>query len=254
MNARTRLLVTQFWEFLAFFVNSIVFLLIGDQIRLSTLTDNLGLIFITIAAVLAARLVATFGLASISNLLTKSDIDLQEKTVLWWGGLRGSVSIALALSVPAIFPSRQDIIDIVFGVVLFTLLVQGLTIQTLLSKLDLIGDQPIRQNYSELLARRVALKRVLEHLAKLEKSPDIDPEFFSYEKSLVKEQLKKVEDGIQKLNDSYPQLQLLTIEQLRETLLDIEADTYAEFIRSGRLNTNLAPVLQEILAESKGES
>jgi monovalent cation:H+ antiporter, CPA1 family len=254
MNARTRLLVTQFWEFLAFFVNSIVFLLIGDQIRLSTLTDNLGLIFITIASVLAARLVATFGLASLSNWLAKSDIDLKEKTVLWWGGLRGSVSIALALSVPAIFPSRQDIIDIVFGVVLFTLLVQGLTIQTLLSKLDLIGDQPIRQNYSELLARRVALKRVLEHLAKLEKSPDIDPEFFSYEKSLVKEQLKKVEDEIQKLNDSYPQLQLLTMEQLRETLLDIEADTYAEFIRSGRLNTNLAPVLQEILAESKGES
>jgi len=55
MSPRTRLLVTQFWEFLAFFVNSIVFLLIGDQIRLSSLADNLNLIFITIAAVVAAR-------------------------------------------------------------------------------------------------------------------------------------------------------------------------------------------------------
>jgi CPA1 family monovalent cation:H+ antiporter len=253
MNPRTRLLVTQFWEFLAFFVNSIVFLLIGDQIRLSTLTDNLGLIFITIGAVVAARFVATFGLATLSNWIAKSEINLKEQTVLWWSGLRGSVSIALALSVPVIFPNRQDIIDIVFGVVLFTLLVQGLTIQTLLSKLDLIGDQPIRQNYSELLARRVALKRVLDHLAKLDKSPDVDPEFFSMERSLVKEQLKNVEDQIQKLNDSYPQLQLLTMEQLRETLLDIEADTYAEFIRSGRLTTNLSPVLQEILAESREE-
>lgn len=251
MNPRTRLLVTEFWEFLAFFVNSIVFLLIGDQIRLSTLTDNLNLIFITIAAVVLARLVATFALATLGNWIAKTDIDLREKTVLWWGGLRGSVSIALALSVPVILPNRQDIIDIVFGVVLFTLLFQGLTIRWLLSKLDLIGDQPLRQNYSELLARRVALKRVLDYLAKLEKSPEVDPEFFSYEQHLVKQQLKNVEDAIQNLNDSYPQLQLLTMEQLRETLLDIEADTYAEFIRSGRLTTNLSPVLQEILAESK---
>jgi len=251
MSPRTRLLVTQFWEFLAFFVNSIVFLLIGDQIRLSSLADNLNLIFITIAAVVAARFLATFALATVSNALMETKINWREKTVLWWGGLRGSVSIALALSVPVIFPNRQDIIDIVFGVVLFTLLVQGLTIQTFLSRLDLIGDQPIRENYAELLARRVALKRVLDYLSKLDKSPDVAPEFFSYEQHLVKEKLKTVEAEIQSLNDSYPQLQLLTMEQLRETLLDIEADTYAEFIRSGRLTSNLSPVLQEILAESK---
>ncbi|MFN7566294.1 MAG: cation:proton antiporter, partial [Microcystis sp.] len=136
MSPRTRLLVTQFWEFLAFFVNSIVFLLIGDQIRLSSLADNLNLIFITIAAVVAARFLATFALATVSNALMETKINWREKTVLWWGGLRGSVSIALALSVPVIFPNRQDIIDIVFGVVLFTLLVQGLTIQTFLSRLD----------------------------------------------------------------------------------------------------------------------
>ncbi|MFM6409633.1 MAG: cation:proton antiporter, partial [Microcystis sp.] len=129
MSPRTRLLVTEFWEFLAFFVNSIVFLLIGDQIRLSSLADNLNLIFITIAAVVAARFLATFALGTVSNALMETKINWREKTVLWWGGLRGSVSIALALSVPVIFPHRQDIIDIVFGVVLFPLLVQGLPIQ-----------------------------------------------------------------------------------------------------------------------------
>ncbi len=62
------------------------------------------------------------------------------------------------------------------------------------------------------------------YLSKLDKSPDVAPEFFSYEQHLVKEKLKTVEAEIQSLNDSYPQLQLLTMEQLRETLLDIEAD------------------------------
>jgi CPA1 family monovalent cation:H+ antiporter len=111
MSPRTRLLVTEFWEFLAFFVNSIVFLLIGNQIRLSSLADNLNLIFITIAAVVAARFLATFALATVSNALMETKINWREKTVLWWGGLRGSVSIALALSVPLFFPIVRIFIE-----------------------------------------------------------------------------------------------------------------------------------------------
>ena len=87
MNPRTRLLVTEFWEFLAFFVNSIVFLLIGDQIHYASLGENLGLIAITIAAMILTRAIAIYGLASLSNWLAKSEIGLREQTVLWWGGL-----------------------------------------------------------------------------------------------------------------------------------------------------------------------
>lgn len=251
MNPRTRLLVSEFWEFLAFFVNSIVFLLIGDQIRYTTLLDNLNLIAVAILAVLVTRFISIFGLSSLSNLFSENKINLREQTVLWWGGLRGSVSIALALSVPAFLSGRQEIIDTVFGVVLFTLLVQGLTTKWLLEKLNLIGDQPLRQEYSELLARRVALKRVEDYLKKLDKSPDIDDEFYRYERGLVEGQITIVEQKIEDLQNKYPQLRSLDMEQLRETLLDIEADTYAEFIRAGRLNSNLSPLLQEILVEAQ---
>jgi monovalent cation:H+ antiporter, CPA1 family len=251
MNPRTRLLVSEFWEFLAFFVNSIVFLLIGDQIKISSLSDNLDLIFVAIAAVLLARIVSIFGLASLSNWVAKSNINVREQTVLWWGGLRGSVSIALALSAPATLIERQEIIETVFGVVLFTLLFQGLSIKWLLEKLELIGDLPIRQEYSELLARRIALKRVVEYLATLDKSTDIEPEFYRYELELVKGQLESVEDRILKLQTEYQQLRSLDIEQLREQLLSIEADTYAEFIRSGRLNSDLPPLLQDVWTKVK---
>ncbi len=250
MNPRTRLLVSEFWDFLAFFVNSIVFLLIGDQIKFSSLGDSLNLIAVAIAAVVLTRIIVIYGLSGLSNWLASVKINLREQTVLWWGGLRGSVSIALALSVPEILPGRQEIIETVFGVVLFTLLVQGLTTKWFLEKLDLIGDQPLRQEYSELLARRVALNRVLDYLAKLDLSPEVDPEFYRYEKELVKGQLNSVEEKIEKLQREHPQLRSLDMEQLRETLLDIEADTYAEFIRAGRLNKNLSPLLQEILAEA----
>jgi CPA1 family monovalent cation:H+ antiporter len=251
MNPRTRLLVSEFWEFLAFFVNSIVFLLIGDQIRVFSLVDNLNLIIIAIVAVIFSRLLAIFGLGYISNFFSNIKIDSKESTILWWSGLRGSVSIALALSVPEMLPGRQAIIETVFGVVLFTLLVQGLTTQWLLEKLDLLGDNSIRQEYTELLARRVAIKRVLDYIDKSDKSPDIQEEFYRYERELVLGQLKSLEEKITQYNHEYPQLQFLMMEQFRETLLDIEADTYAEFIRSGRLSNNLSPLLQSIMVASQ---
>jgi CPA1 family monovalent cation:H+ antiporter len=246
MNPRTRLLVSEFWEFLAFFVNSIVFLLIGDQIKISSLSDNLDLIFVAIVSVIITRIISIYGLGNLSNWIAKTQITFREQTVLCWGGLRGSVSIALALSTPVTLIERQEIIEAVFGVVLFTLLFQGLTIKWLLEKLDLIGDRLIRQEYTELLARRVALKRVLDYLLKLDTSPEVDPDSYCQEKKLIKEQLESVEENIEKLQTQHPQLRSLDLQQLREQLLNIEADTYAEFIRAGRLNANLPSLLQEI--------
>jgi CPA1 family monovalent cation:H+ antiporter len=253
MTPRTRLLVSEFWEFLAFFVNSIVFLLIGNEIKITSLFDNLDLIFIAIIASILSRLVGIFLLGSFSNLFTPDKISFKDFTILWWGGLRGSVSIALALSVPTILSQRQEIIDIVFGVVLFTLLVQGLTIKLLMDKLGLGGDKTLYQNYSELLATKVALQRVLDYLNKSEPSTVVQAEDYRYEEKLVIGQLENCNEQLQKLGNEHPELRALSLEKLRESLFDIEADTYAEFIRAGRLDKPLSPVLQEVLVKAQDE-
>ncbi|MEG3437329.1 sodium:proton antiporter [Pannus brasiliensis CCIBt3594] len=247
MNPRTRLIVTEFWEFIAFFVNSIIFLLIGDQTRFDSLGAHSFAIAIAISAVVISRLVSIFGLGAIGNALTGKIITASERTVLWWGGLRGSVSIALALSVPNAIPYRQEIIDVVFGVVLFTLLVQGLSIQWLLKVLNLIGDQPVRAEYSALIARQIALTRVANYLQQPDRFPDIDPEFHRYKRTLVEGQLQSIGEQIRTILQEYPRLKEMVTEQFQETLIDIEADTYAELIRSGRLSENLAPVLIEAI-------
>ncbi|WGV23910.1 cation:proton antiporter [Halotia branconii] len=246
MNPRTRIIVSEFWEFLAFFVNSIVFLLIGDQIRFASLGENLDIIVVTIGAMILMRAGAIFILSNLSASITKSKISLPDQTILWWGGLRGSVSIALALSVPIGLPEREKIIAAVFGVVLFTLLVQGLTIKPLLQKLELMGDAPLREQYLELAARNVALKRVLQYLQTAQR-PGIDPEFYRYQETLIKGEIEDLQVKIDKLQDEYPNLQSFTTEQFRGELLAIEADTYAEFVRAGRLNKELAPMLQDVL-------
>lgn len=250
MNPRTRLVVSEFWEFLAFFVNSIVFLLIGDQVQFSSLSNYVDSIAIAIATMLLARLISVFGLSFFSNMVTpdNEDISWQGQTVLWWGGLRGSVSVALALSVPEALAEREEIIATVFGVMLFTLLVQGLTTKPLLEALDLLGDQPLRQKYMQGIARRVALNRVVSRVKELIERQEVDGEFGRYQLALVEGQIEKLQEEMKSMQSSNPDLQAFAAEQIKEELLAIESDTYAEFIRAGQIKDELAPLLQDVLS------
>lgn len=243
MNPRTRIIVSEFWDFLAFFINSIVFLLIGDQIRFVTLATNLVPIAVTILAMLLTRVLGIYLLSLLGNLVTRPPIDLAMQTVLWWGGLRGSVSIALALSVPQAIPARDEIVTIVFGTVLFTLLIQGLTMKPLLQWLNLLGNQPLRQRYLEVVARQTALNRVLEYLQEHRQRPGLEPEFYRYQVALVAGELSKLQTESQELNRQDPELRAFVVEEFCKELQAVEAETYAEYVRSGLLNQELSPFL-----------
>jgi len=138
MSTTTRLAVDAFWEYAAFLVNSLVFLLIGLQIDLPLLAKYSVQIGAGIVAILVARLliVYIFGFIIASK---DRPLPMPWKHMLFWGALRGSLSMALALSLPLSFDQREEMIVITFGVVLFTLLVPGLTIEPLARLLKLSG-------------------------------------------------------------------------------------------------------------------
>ncbi|WP_448561904.1 cation:proton antiporter [Trichothermofontia sp.] len=251
MNPRTRVIVSEFWDFLAFFINSIIFLLIGDQIRWFTLEDNLIPIGVTIAAVLVMRGLGIYLLSLIGNWVTRPPVDLTTQTVLWWGGLRGSVAIALALSVPQAIVERDEIITIVFGTVLFTLLVQGLTMKPLLEGLHLLGKHPLRQHYLEVIARQTALSRVLEYLQAHHRRLGIEPEFYRYHVALVEGELAKLQAQSQDFSHQDPEWRTFVVEEFRKELQAIEAATYAEYVRSGWFNQELSPFLAGGLEDSQ---
>jgi CPA1 family monovalent cation:H+ antiporter len=244
MNSRTRVIVSEFWEFLSFFVNSIVFLLIGDRIRFEVLAENWVAISVTITAMILARAIGIYGLGSLSNRLAGAEISIPERTVLWWGGLRGAVSIALALSVPENIPGRDPIVASVFGTVLFTLLVQGLTIQPLLARLNLLGDRSMRQYYLEIVARQTALNRVIAHLGKIDRHPGVEPDLYQYQVSLAQGELTRLQTELADLQSNYPDLQTIIAEQLRDELLAIESETYAELVQAGRLDRELSLLME----------
>ena len=124
--------LTDIWEFAAFLANSLIFLLIGarsGEIAFSIL--GWRAIVVTILTVLVSRAVSVYPLCAIFA-RTRRAIPINEQHVLWWGGLRGALALALALSLPNDLNQRNQITIATFAVVTFSVVVQGLTMPWLL--------------------------------------------------------------------------------------------------------------------------
>jgi CPA1 family monovalent cation:H+ antiporter len=131
LSARATETIDDVWELAAFVLTAAVFLLVGVSIAPRMLGDAAGPIAWGIVAILVARAVVVYGLlGGTSRLFVRGggDIPTGWLHVLFWAGLRGAVSVALALSLPADLPNRTLLQAVTFGIVLFTLLVQGTTV------------------------------------------------------------------------------------------------------------------------------
>ena len=148
MSARTRVAMESFWDFFAFVINSLVFLLIGLEVRLPRLLQNWRSVLLGIVAALAARMVAVYLFVPVSNFFSEK-ISFRWQHILVWGGLRGALALALALSLDRTFPYRSDILALTFGVVIFSILVQGFTVKPLLRLLR-IEPAPLENSAPQL--------------------------------------------------------------------------------------------------------
>jgi CPA1 family monovalent cation:H+ antiporter len=132
MTLQGREFVLDLWEFIAFIANSLVFLLIGLSMgRLAVASFGLVNITLIIGFVLLGRAVTVYPLCLVFA-RSRWRVSLHAQHVLWWGGLRGALGLALALALPDTLPMHDDILIATFGVVAFSVIVQGLTIPFLL--------------------------------------------------------------------------------------------------------------------------
>jgi len=160
----TRITLEYFWEVLTFLVNSLVFLVIGLKINLSEIdiAENFLNVLIAIGAILLIRAIIVYGFGAIHTRLQPSRrVPTAFKHVMYWGGLRGAISLALALLLEESDFSPEvveTLLVMTFGVVLFTLLIQGTTISGLIGKLGLSGleesqrHQQVKATYEDEVA------------------------------------------------------------------------------------------------------
>jgi CPA1 family monovalent cation:H+ antiporter len=116
--------LTKFWEVTTFIVTSIAFLLLGLRSDPSLMLTYSPFILAAFLVILLARAASVYPIISVTRLLGEK-LPSSWTKVVTLGGLRGVISVALALSLPNNFPFRDEIIAITFGVALLSLIVQG---------------------------------------------------------------------------------------------------------------------------------
>jgi Na+:H+ antiporter len=200
MSPNTRMMMGVFWEYVGFLMNSLVFLLIGTQVNLGLLAGEYKMILVAFVAVIVVRALVITVLAPIFRLVDKP-IPLSWHAVLVWAGLRGSISMALAMGLPKSLAYRDDIILMTFGVVILSLFLQGLTMPTLLRGLKIIGVTRPVYEYEQRLGKVLVHGRALIELKNLKENLFLRPEPYEELTKYHREQLEVAEKELEELGE-----------------------------------------------------
>ncbi len=163
-----------FWEYLAQVCNALVFLMVGLVVDLGALWASLPYLLVAIAAMLVSRGLVVYTMIPVVGRLPGTDpIDRRYQTVMFWGGLRGAIALAIALSLPE-FPERDVLVAVVTGAVLFTLLIPGLTMETLVKRLGL-DEPPLSDKVARLEGLLSAIHRTQQQIPELQEGGLFSP-------------------------------------------------------------------------------
>lgn len=245
MSATTRLAVNSFWEYAAFVVNSLVFLLIGLQINLGLLRDHGAEILVAVGALLLARMVVVYGFSPFVS-SNRLPIPIKWRHLLFWGALRGSLSMALALSLPREFPMREQLVVMTFGVVLFTLLIPGLSIEPLVRVLSMAKEDKRIKEFIKLRSRLFAESQALDDLEHQRSRGVITQSVFNKLKKEISKRQSEVAQAIEDLRLEHSIIESMQVNDARKHMLESKKDSLIRLVRDGKAD---ADAIEDLIME-----
>jgi monovalent cation/hydrogen antiporter len=245
----TRIQITGFWELLIFGLNATLFVLIGLQLR--TIIDGLGgytageligYALLISATVLATRMAWLFPFNIVSRLLVRrfpghvngGPPDLALTALLGWSGMRGAVSLAVALAIPLTtdagdpFPGRDLIIFLAYAVILVTVVGQGLTLGKLIEWAGIYDDDETVAE-QEARARIAASQAAIERLSELEQEEWVRAESWDRMRRQYEWRIRRFESRLDEDADDDIEQGSQAYQRLRRKVLEAER---AEIIRA----------------------
>ena len=289
MSPTTREAVFSFWEFAAFLANSFVFILIGLEINLSGLWGDAGLILLFFAIMILVRMVIVFGVHGLVRRqdlrLNKSWLP-----VITWSGVRGSLSMVLAMMLiwvgdhepekhanhpPSAMAlqktdegknvsaknemvseteadkNKATILNIVYGVVLLSILLQGTTMAGSMKRAGLIVETPEETEYEMALARRQAIRCLLDDLVSAEKKGTLSHETFDILHGRLAARREANDERIAQMIEQNPDLNELELEMHTSHLRALEKQVYRDLEKEGDIDYDSMESLVRDVVERK---
>jgi CPA1 family monovalent cation:H+ antiporter len=241
MSPTTRLAVSSTWEFFGFLANSLIFLLIGLELNVEKLAQFWLPTLVAIASVLIVRIVVVVISSAVLRFIHRP-IPYSWQVVLVWGGLRGSVALAMALSLPftmasgAPFPSRDLLLIMTFGVILFSLLVQALTMSPLLRRLG-ITDSAGRQDELEIIRVRKAMAAAaIAEIDSIAKQGGLSPETVAELRHAYAMQIEELDKNLQALHLRDEDLRDAHVRSVKRHLLHTEKTILQQSYHDGTIS------------------
>jgi CPA1 family monovalent cation:H+ antiporter len=160
-------------------------------------------------------------------------LSLKWQHILFWGGLRGSLSIALALSLPLTLAYRSELIMMIFGTVVFSLLVQGLTIAPLIRWLKFDGKPPVMLEYEVLQGRLLADTAAIAELDNLRNRGAVTPSVYEDLKADYSGRHQALGDQLTRLSRVERAVERQQEERIRRHLVNVKKTRLSELLHEG---------------------
>jgi monovalent cation:H+ antiporter, CPA1 family len=247
LSPRTRLALWSFWEYASFVINSLLFLLIGMEVHIRQLLSVWSLVLLAVVAVLLGRAASVYGLVPISNLFSER-ISWRWQHVMVWGGLHGSLSLALALSLGRDFPHRETILPLTFGVVAFSIILQGLTIGPLIRLLGL-SSMDTEDKFALARVRQVAVSARRTELDTLLRTGVISQPVYEQFRSELDDQAAALQARVAELYSGDSSRAQSELQTARMRLAAAEQSSIQAAVRAGFISTQAAAKLLDNAGE-----
>lgn len=226
MSATTRVVVFNFWEYAAFLANSVIFLLIGLTIDITDMVSDLPAIGVAIFAVLVARALGIYGFSLFSR-----EISTKWKHVMYWGGLRGAIALALVLTIPSQVEQVETLRNMAFGVVLFTLLGQGISMDRLIKVLKLVQRSELQEEYERRHARFVAARSAYDYIRRMSQQGLISEHTWQRLAPLMEKQNEAFVEAIRVVVTSDPAVEAEELDTARREALRAQRSALTGLLR-----------------------
>ena len=237
MSATTRVVVYNFWEYAAFLTNSLVFLLIGLTIDVRMMIENWQAIVWAILAAFISRFISIYGLS-----LFSPEIPAKWKHILFWGGLRGAIALALALSLPetgALASVRGPLQAMAFGLVLFSLLVQGTSADWISKRLKLVQRSTTQEEYERRHARFVAGRAAYDYVRRMSYQGLISEHAWDTLKPILEKRSTGLAAAVKEVLTSDPLVEAEEIDTARRESLRAQRAALTSLLRDGIISDDV---------------